>query len=127
MKGAGKFLISLIGVTLLVLLYVHIQVSLFQVSYSMNTQSHQLADKSEAYRLLKFEVDQLRAPRLLEQKMKDMQIELALPKEVQVVKIPAAPAFNPESLPNVSLKPLSDGLLDFLGRWVKIAQAKTDA
>lgn len=126
MKGTGKFLIGLILVTLLVLLYVHIQVSVFQVSYSINSESHQLAKRSEAYRLLKFETDQLRAPRLLEQKIKDMQMDLTLPKEMQVVKIPAAPRLNPESLPNVSLKPLSDGLLDFLGRWVKIAQAKTD-
>ncbi|MBI3307186.1 MAG: hypothetical protein HYZ84_05205 [Candidatus Omnitrophica bacterium] len=125
MKGIGKFLAGLgLGIFFL-LLYVHLQIATFQVSYSINTQSRRLAKSGEAYRLLKFEVDQLRAPRLLEQKMKDMQIDLALPKEVQVVKIPAPPPAT-ESLSNVSLKPLSDGLMDFLGRWVKVAQAKTD-
>lgn len=126
MKGAGKTILSVAFVSALMLLYVHEQVALFRISYQLDAKSEKLARLSEDYRKVKFEVDQLRAPRLLEQKMKDMQIELALPKEVQVVKIPAAAPLTPESLPNVSLKPLSDGLLDFLGRWVKIAQAKTD-
>ena len=127
MRGQGKFLGSLATVCAFLLLYVHAQISLFRVSYAISTKSRHLSEKSEEYRNLKFEVDQLKAPRLLEQKMKDLQLDLTLPKEVKVVRVP--PMQSPETpvaSGSVSLSPLSDSLLDFVGRWVKVAQAKTD-
>ena len=129
MKGAGKILIGIAFVTALFLFYVHEQISLFNISYLMQKDSALLADKSEAYRRLKFEVDQLKAPLLLEEKMRELKLDLVLPKQVLVVQIPRVPAVEsaPPVMKNVSFHPFSEGLLDFLGRWVKVAQAKTDS
>lgn len=126
MKGAGKILVTVSLLSMLLVFYVHEQISLFSLSYCMNTESETLARKAEEYRHLKFEVDQLKAPRLLEDKMKHMRLDLALPKEVRVVRIPTVPIVESPVVKSISLQPLSDGLLDFLGRWVKVAQAKTE-
>jgi hypothetical protein len=126
MRGTGKFLAILTFIGGLLLLYVHAQISLFQVSYTIDSRSRQLAQQSEEYRLLKFEVEQLKAPRLLETRMKELQMDLTLPKEVRIVRVPTVPVVDAVNVQGVSLRPLSDGILDFLGRWVKVAQAKTD-
>ena len=128
MKGVGKILIGITLATTLFLFYVHEQISLFSISYRMQRNSALLTEKSEEYRHLKFEVDQLKAPRLLEEKMREMKLDLTLPKQVLVVRIPSVPVTEASTpvMKNVSFQPLSEGLLDFLGRWVKVAQAKTD-
>ena len=128
MKGAGKILISITFATLLLLFYVHEQIALFSISYRLQKDSDLLTAKSEEYRHLNFEVEQLKAPRLLEEKMRELKLDLTLPKQVLVVRIPRIAAAETPApvMKNVSLQPLSDGLLDFLGRWVKVAQAKTD-
>ena len=124
MKGIIRVLIPLFGIAILFIFYVQAQISLFQVSYSIAAKSHQLAEKSEEYRHLKFQVDQLKAPRLLEQKIKELHLDLTLPKQVRVIQIPPTPAIQPATNGRVSLRPLSDGLMDILGRWIKVAQAQ---
>lgn len=128
MKGAGKILIGITFVTALFLFYVHEQISLFDISYRIQKDSALLTDKSEEYRRLRFEVDQLKAPRLLEEKMRKLKLDLALPKQVLVVQIPSIPAAKSTApvIKKIPLQLFSEGLLDFLGRWVKVAQAKTD-
>lgn len=113
-------------ITCFAVLYVYGQTAIFKVSYDINEKSDKLKEQSEFYRRLKFEVDQLRAPRLLEEKMKRMELELALPSEIQVIRIPKNGA--PESLiiPVVSKQPLAASPFDLLGRWVKVAQAKME-
>ena len=58
--------------------------------------------------------------------MKELELDLTLPKEIRVVRV--APTVSevavPTTLQDESLKPMSKGLLDLLGRWVKVAQAK---
>lgn len=112
--------------TCFAVLYVYGQTAIFKVSYDINEKSDKLKEQSEFYRRLKFEVDQLRAPRLLEEKMKRMELELALPSEIQVIRIPKTGA--PEALltPVVSKQPLAASPFDLLGRWVKVAQAKME-
>lgn len=129
MKGAGKILIGITFATTLFLFYVHEQVSLFVVSYRIQKNSALLTAKAEEYRRIKFEVDQLKAPRLLEEKMRMLNLDLMLPKQVLVVRIPSTPPAkaNAPVVNDISLQPFSEGLLDFLGRWVKVAQAKTDS
>ena len=126
MRDTGKVLVTISFLSMLLLLYVHEQIALFRVSYEINASSETLARKAEDYRHLKFDVEQLKAPRLLEEKMKQMELDLTLPKEVRVVRVPSVPMVETPMVKNISLQPLSDGLLDFLGRWVKVAQAKTD-
>jgi len=128
MKGSGQFLIPITLATFLFVLYVHEQIALFRISYEIDSKSESLARQTEDYRRLKFEVDQLKAPRLLEEKIKTLGLNLTTPKEVYVVRVPVETtvAVQSEPVESVSLKPFSDGLLDFLGRWVKVAQAKTE-
>lgn len=127
MKGTGKFaLIFLIAAGLLIM-YVHSHIALFQVSYSIATKNRALNEKSEEYRHLKYEVDQLTAPGLLEARMKDLDLQLALPKEIKVIVLPSQ-TLLPSSLAEtpVSMNAFSEGLTGLLGHWVKVAQAKTD-
>jgi len=126
MKGTGKTLLSITVASVLLLLFVHGRISLIRVSYLIDVKSDQLAEKSEAYRHLKFEVDQLKAPRILEAKMKELEMDLTLPKEVRVIRIPVEPKVVPPPMTEFELQPFSQGLLNFFGRWVKVAQAKTE-
>ena len=129
MKGLGKILINVAVVSFLLLLYVQGQIALLRISYSIDSQSKKLTQKREQYRHLQFEVDQLKAPRRLEEKMKELQLNLVLPKEVRVVRVPIVASnalVEPPLEEEVQLQPFSKGLLEFLGRWVKVAQAKTD-
>lgn len=113
-------------VTALAVLYVYGQTEIFKVSYDINEKADKLKEQSELFRRLKFEVDQLRAPRLLEEKMKRMELELSLPSEIQVVRIPHTVKIDSALEPNVSKQSLSASPFDLLGRWVKVAQAKMD-
>ncbi len=126
MKGAGKIILGVSIPVVFLLFYVHEQIALLHVSYILEDKSEKLVRLSEEYRNLKFELDQLKAPRLLETKIKEMQLNLTLPNEVRVLMTPAPPV-NETPVKNVSTAgPLSDRVLHFLGRWVDIAQAKTD-
>ncbi len=128
MKGCGKIICGILIVSSLFLLYVHGQTALFELSYTIDKHSKIVMRESEEYRRLKFEVEQLKAPLLLEGKMKEMSLELGLPKEVRVVRVapPVIPAAESPVMHADSLQNPSNGLMRFLGRWVDIAQAKTD-
>ena len=123
MKGAGKIVILSTFAALMLLLYVHEQISLFHISYEMESKAERLTRLSEEYRQLRFEVEQLKAPRLLENKIKELSLNLTLPQEVRVVRMPAIEKLNaPVSV--LSDSPVPDRLFNLLGRWVDIAQAK---
>ena len=126
MKGCGKIILGVSAAAAFLLFYVHGQVALFRLSYAMDAQSKALAQRSEEYRRLKFEVDRLKAPLPLEEKMRKLSIDLTLPKEVRVVRIPAAALPEPRPVVPFASAPVPNGFLKFLGRWVDIAQAKTD-
>lgn len=127
MKGTGKILAVISTLTFFSLLYVHEQIVLFRLSYEMDLQSGMLDRKSEQYRRLAFEVESLKAPRLLETRLKELSLDLALPREIQVVRIPELPMPEVPSHSAVTAVPFAQGWGDFLGRWVKVAQAKTDS
>ncbi len=124
MKGLGKVMACVFAVCFFMLLYVHEQISLIRVSYLLDVKSDKLAKMTEEYRQVKFEVDQLKAPRLLEQKIKQLSLDLTLPQEIRVIKMPASRLEVP--LGDIQVHSFSNGVLDFLGRWVEVAQAKTD-
>ena len=128
MKGAGKIIFSVTMVSSLFLMHVHEQIVLFKVSYQLNEKSDLLAQRSEEFRRLKYEVDQLKAPRLLEEKIKERELQLTLPKEVRVVRMPPfqEPIPKAESK-NLSVQNTFSGkMMNLLGKWVEVAQAKTD-
>lgn len=124
MKGIGKIIIGIMTVSILLVLYVHEQVALLHVSYMLDTRVEKVTRLSEEYRQLRFEVEQLKAPRLLEEKMKQLSLDLALPQEIRVMRVPA-PELE-KVLHKAASRPSSGGMFDFVGRWVDVAQAKTD-
>ncbi len=123
-QSMGKMIFGVGILTLALLLYVHEQVSLVRVSYQIDSKADKLSKMKEDYRQIKFEVDQLKAPRLLEEKMKSLSMDLTLPREIHVVRTPALKV----PLPNqqVSTGSFSGNMFGFLGHWVEVAQAKTD-
>lgn len=120
----GKTIFGVGLLTLALLLYVHEQVSLVRVSYQIDAKQIKLNRMNEEYRQLKFEVDQLKAPRLLEEKMKNLSMDLMLPQEIHVVRTPAPRL--PLQGKEVSINSFSGNMFHFLGHWVEVAQAKTE-
>ncbi len=109
------------------LLYVHLQTASVLVSLDIHKSSRTLAEKQELLRKFQFKVDQLRAPRLLEEKMKRHDMGLALPNKVQVVEVPrVADIVIPVTQQEKATRTFSSEVSSFLGRWIQTAQAKTD-
>ena len=127
MKGSGKILILIAIVACAMLFYVHLQVASVLVSFDIHKSSRALAEKQELLRRFQFKVDQLRAPRFLEEKMKRHDMGLALPNKVQVVEVPSVPQLVIPVAPEQKVsRTLSSEVSSFLGRWIQTAQAKTD-
>ena len=103
------------------------QISIFQISYDLNKKTEVLKEKQEIFNGVKLEIDRLKAPRLLESKLQKMDLDLILPQNVQIVKVPAIPQMT-QPLQS-SLSKSTGGFassFDFFGKWVNVAQAKMD-
>lgn len=109
------------------LFYVHIQVSLVDLSYSIDKKNKILVQKGEDFRQLKYELDHLKSPEQLAAQMTKNNLPLELPKEVFVIEIPDLPTVEPFAVEQPFIQPFSKGFLDFFGRWVKVAQAKPES
>lgn len=126
MKGVGKIILWITAGSFIFLLYVHGQVALLHVSYQIDARNERLGRLAEEYRQLRFEVEQLKAPRLLDEKMKQMSLGLTLPQEIRVIRLPAASLAPDAALQQITTRPMAGRLADFLGRFIDVAQAKTD-
>ncbi len=128
MKGCGKIVIGMAALTFLCVYYVHTQVALLRVSYVLDKKMHMKNEKTEQYRILKYELEQMKSPRLLESKLGEWKFDLTLPKEIRVIRMsePVAWDFKPSVAPAVEGHPFAEKISNFLERWVKVAQAKTD-
>ncbi len=127
MKGSGKIIILITLLTGAMLFFVHLQVASILVSFDLQKSAHALAGKQELLRRFQFKIDQLRAPRLLEEKMRRHDLGLALPNKIQVVEVP--PVLDlviPVASEQKVTRTFSSEVTSFLGRWVQTAQAKTD-
>jgi len=127
MKGSGKIILGVAVLTACLLVYVHEQITLFQISYTLNAKSQTLVDKRETFQRLKLEVNQLRAPDRLEAKIEELALNLALPQEIQIVRTPSMMPLASAAVQNVSVDPYTNRFFNLLGRWIDVAQAKTDA
>jgi len=127
MKGSGKVL-SVIGfITCMMLFYVHLQIASVIVSFELNRTSKTYAMKQELLRRLEFNVNQLKAPRLLEEKMKKNELTLGLPGKIQVVEVPPMPNLHlPVRQGEKHDSGYSSAFTKFFGRLIQTAQAKTD-
>lgn len=125
MKFVLRSLATVSILTSLLVLYVFGQVTVFRVSYAIDQKTEMLERRSEDYRQMRYAVSQMKAPGVLQDKLDHLDLELLLPREVRVIRVPAAPIVTPAMVSPLSRDPLSFGMLDFFGRWVKVAQAKT--
>ena len=88
LTGGSKqaFKVLVIG-TLLTLGYVHEQVSILRVSYTLEKKEREAARLSEEYKLAKFQLARLHSPGFLSRELKAKSLDLAAPKAVQVVRM----------------------------------------
>ncbi len=109
--------------TFLLLLYVHEQISIFQVSYSIQKKEREVAQLSEQYKMTKFKVARLRSPHALNQRMKQLSLDLRTPTEQEVIRI-----IKPKGTLQTSKATLPDPI-QFLSwlHFIKDAQAKTSS
>lgn len=116
-----KIFYSLIFITLALLLHVHMQVSIFQVSYSIQKKNKLLSELSDDYRLQKYEVSKLYSLGYLDKRKKEMNFNLEPPKEVKVVYVPS----EKTAKSTIEAPPIiRQGIFSF-ANLIKDAQAKT--
>lgn len=121
MGSSNKIFSFLFVITATLLLYVHGQVSVFHVSYSIQKKEKELAKLSDEFKMLKYEVSQLRSLSYLDKMTKEMNLKLVMPKEVKVISVPVERQADRISLPPTIVR---KGFLSFIN-FVKEAQAKT--
>ena len=124
MKGLGKILLGCSIVTGALLLYVHERVEMLRTSYQIYEKSSELSQRGEAFRRLKFEVSRLHSPQVLEKRLGELSLSLALPKQIKVLKVPE-PVRSETAVP-LPVQPPRGSLFDFVGQWIQVAQARTD-
>ena len=124
MKGTGQIICATVFSAFLLLLYVHGQTVLFDLSYGIDAHNKQLTRLSEEYRRLKFEVERMKAPLLLESKMKQLSLNLGLPKEVKVIRVESEETKKVELPQHDAMISSPNNLMRFLGRWIDVAQAQ---
>ena len=73
--------------TLALLFYVHEQIAIFQVSYSIGKKEREIAHLSENYKTAKFRVARLRSPHVLSERMKKLSLNLTTPQNQEVIHI----------------------------------------
>ena len=88
MKHIGKYIIALGIVTVCMLLYVHQHIAILLCSYTINQKEDTLTELNDIHKNLKFQLASLKSPTALEQKLAAADINLVLPKEINVLKIP---------------------------------------
>ena len=74
-------------ITFALLLYVHQQISIFQVSYDIQKKEQDVARLSEEYKMAKFRVDRLKSPHILNQRMKQLSLELITPTDQEIIHV----------------------------------------
>lgn len=127
MRGTGRIILGIFGFCSLVMFYVHLQVVTFLASYDIQRVSEKIHSSSEELRRLKFEVEQFKAPHLLEGKLNQYDMNLSLPQmvyhvpqsfeEIRPTELPASA--QPSGFPQV--------LKQFVNSWVQVAHAKNDS
>lgn len=116
-----KMFSTLFVVTFALILHVHTQTAIFRVSYSIQKKEKEMAVLSDEFKLKNFEVSKLHSLNYLDKRMKEMKLNLVMPKEVKVVSIPQVPQSRITEAPI-----LQKGIFSFVSL-IKEAQAKTSA
>ncbi len=128
MRGTGRIILGIFGFCSLVMFYVHLQVVTFLASYEIDRAAAKIHSSNEQLRKLKFELEQYKAPHLLEGQVRQYEMKLAIPK--MVYRIPRSfddIQSSSVSLPNAEKTAGAPQLLQqVLGSWIQVAHAKND-
>ena len=119
--SSRKVFSGLFVLTAALLLHVHTQVSIFQVSYSIQNKEKKLAALSDEYRIRKFEVSKLHSLVYLDKRKKEMNLNLVVPKEIKIVPVPIVKPLVEPVMPNSLVRRSFFSFVNF----IKEAQAKT--
>ena len=128
MRGTGRIILGIFGCCALVMFYVHLQVGTFLASYEIDRAASKIHSSSEQLRKLKFEVEQFKAPRLLEGQVRQYQMKLEIPQ--MVYRVPRS--FDEIQNDSVTLQATTQaaGTPQFLQQvfngWIQVAHAKND-
>ena len=133
MNLSNRTFTFLIAGTLLVLAYVHEQVSILQISYSIEKKERAAARLSEDYKVAKFQIARLHSPGYLNQALKSRSLNLSAPKAVQIIKVvkPKELLSSTTTAQRVGLPPLNQpttskaSFISWVGGFMREAQAKT--
>lgn len=111
----------LILATFLLLLYVHEQTCIFQVSYAIQKKEREVAELNETYKLSKFRVARLRSPHVLNQRLKQLSLDLTTPTEQEIIRV-LKPKIEQAKTSQITWP----APMNLLSHFVKEAQAKTN-
>ncbi len=126
MKGSGRLILFIALVGSLFLIQVFLSTNLFTLSYSIQKKSSRLTEREDYARHLKYEVERLKAPYRLSEQIREHALKLDFPREIHVIQMPASLNLGNEASRPLDVHPAS-GLGDWFGRWIQVAQAKTDS
>lgn len=128
MRGTGRIILGVFGACSLVMIYVHLQVVTFLASYEIDRASAKIHSSNEQLRQLKFELEQFKAPHLLEGQVHRYEMNLALPK--MVYRVPHSfDEIQNRSLDLPTAKQTVGApqfLRQVLNSWIQVAHAKND-
>ncbi len=121
MRSPRKVFSGLFVITIALVLHVHTQISIFQVSYSIQRKEKQLSALSDEFKIRNFEVSKLHSLNYLDKRKKELNLNLVMPKTIQVVSVPA----EKEMSRVIDAPPLVQKSVFSFVNFIKEAQAKT--
>ncbi|MBU1863111.1 MAG: hypothetical protein KKH94_05575 [Candidatus Omnitrophica bacterium] len=114
MKHLGKYIVGLCIVTIGMLFYVHQQITVLRYSYTINNKEERLATLIDTHKNLTFQLASLKSPATVEQKLRAADINLVIPHEIRIVKVPVAD-IEPIQMVKANSTPQGSNVLRALG------------
>ena len=88
-----KYVISIVIVTLAALVYVHQQVELVKLSYSIDCKEKALKTIIDQREILRYNISNLESPSRLEKILSSRNINVSLPKRAQIIRLVKVPPY----------------------------------
>lgn len=112
-----KYISYISFITLTALLYVHQQTELVKLSYTIDSKEKCLKQMVDRNDTLGYNVNNLQSPSRLEKALASKNVEMAFPKQAQVVKMPGPRMNNAARVKaaGVEKKTNTFGILEFFG------------
>ncbi len=106
---------SLAIATLVALVYVHQQVELVKLSYTIEHKEHKLEYMLDHKDILAYNIDNLEAPSRLEKALISQKIDITFPKRGQIVKTPSGTKSVSVRKAAIEKKVSRFGIFEFFG------------